>query len=552
MEKLRDTLAQANTSIQLNALALVFAVICSLVIIVFRLAVEFIQGVLDFSDQDYSVFDIDWRVSLPAIGALLIWLIIHYTRPSNRHMGIAYVLHRIKMYAGHIPSQTLTGQFVHALIALVCGFSVGREGPSIHLGAATASSLSRKLRLPDNSVRILASSGVAAGIAATFNTPLAAVIFVFEVILREYRLQYFFPIVTAAICGALASHLAFGDPHAFDNINLEEFPISQYPVLAIAGLVFGVVAAAFNWSLIRVTKEGQRWPLGAKLMSAGIITCAIGATFPQALGTGEAAILLSISESPALSLLVAVLLAKVVATVAAIGLGIPGGLIGPLYGLGALLGAIIAWVSIGVWPELSPYVGLYVVIGMSVMFSVGLGAPLAALVALVELTGNVAIILPALFVTVPAFLLCFQGFGVRSILLQQLDINGLDYRKRPMEQALQKYGVRQLMDRRLVLVKHDQALLLEVLKRAQGRSVLLEKEDGSIHMIELQMQSFENEASLVMHPIKGLPDTASLDRVFEILSPKNSGEVYIFDQSGTPVGVISWASLTQLLRKKVL
>ncbi|GLS83130.1 chloride channel protein [Paraferrimonas haliotis] len=552
MEKLRDTLAQANTSIQLNALALVFAVICSIVIIVFRLAVELIQGLLAISDADYSVLGVDWRVLLPVIGALLIWLIIYRTQPNNRRMGIAYVLHRIKLFSGHIPTQTLTGQFVHALIALVCGFSVGREGPSIHLGATTASTLSQQLRLPDNAMRILASSGVAAGIAATFNTPLAAVIFVFEVILREYRMQYLFPIIIAAICGALASHLAFGNVHEFDSIAVLALPISQYPILIFAGVLFGVLAAAFNYSLVTVTRQSAPWPLGVRMVLAGVITALVGFAFPQALGTGESAILLAVSDSPAIILLCLVLIAKVIATVAAIGLGIPGGLIGPMYGIGALLGAIVAWISASIWPEVGPYVGLYTVIGMSVMFSVGLGAPLAALVALVELTGDVSVILPAMFVTIPAFLICYQGFGVRSILLQQLDISGLDYRSPPMEQALQKYGVRQIMDRRLVIVQHDRELLLEVLKRAQGRSVLLRQPDDSIHMIELQMQSFDNEESLKMHAIEGLPDTASLDKAYQILAPQGSGEVYIHDQNGHPVGVISWSHLTQLLKQKVM
>ncbi len=101
----------------------------------------------------------------------MIWLVARFGSKRYKRMGIAYVLHRVKLHYGKIPLQSAPGQFFQALFALASNFSVGREGPAIHLGAVTASVLAEKFKLPDNSVRIMCASGIAAGIAATFNAP---------------------------------------------------------------------------------------------------------------------------------------------------------------------------------------------------------------------------------------------------------------------------------------------------------------------------------------------------------------------------------------------
>ncbi len=545
----RDKLSQAKISVQLCALALLFAIIASLVIILFRLSLVWAEQYLHADSMSFSSTLSDWRSYLPLIGALLIWLLSLLGSKRYRRMGIAYVLHRFKLHYGKVPLQSAAGQFFQALIALMTNFSVGKEGPAIHLGAVSASVMAEKFSLPDNSVRIMCASGIAAGIAATFNAPLAAVLFVFEVIVREYKIHYFFPIMLSAICGAVSSQLVFGNIHEYDLINVIHIPLDHYPILLIGGLALGCVAALFNFSLMKVTATGQHWPLIYRLLIAAVVTTLVGLVMPQALGSGDFAINEAISEHPSLLFLIALLLAKMLATIAAIGFGVPGGLIGPLYGIGALIGAILALVSSLIFPSIAPYVGLYTVIGMTAMMGVCLSAPLAALVALLELTNDASIILPAMFVTIPAFLVAYQGFNTNSILLKQLDIMGLGYKVAPLNQGLQKKGVRVLMDKRFVIVNDDDELLLEVLKRAAGRPVLVRNVEGEIEMLRLEMQSFEDSTTLSRLPMPGLPDTATLNEAYEALVAKRSGEVYIYRGTNQKVvGVISWANLLQEIR----
>ncbi|MCL1141936.1 chloride channel protein [Shewanella gaetbuli] len=545
----RDKLSQARISVQLCALALLFAVIASSVIILFRLLLVWADQYSHTHALNISDILTDWRTYLPMIGALLIWLVSLVGSKRYRRMGIAYVLHRFKIHYGKVPLQSAPGQFFQALIALITNFSVGREGPAIHLGAVSASVMAEKFKLPDNSVRIMCASGIAAGIAATFNAPLAAVLFVFEVIVREYKIHYFFPIMLSAICGAVSSQLVFGNIHEYDLINVIHIPLDHYPILLLGGLGLGCTAALFNYSLLKVTATGQNWRLIYRLMIAGTATTIVGIFLPQSLGSGDLAIHEAISESPSLWFLMALLIGKMIATIAAIGLGVPGGLIGPLYGIGALVGAILALISSAIFPSIAPYVGLYTVIGMTAMMGVCLSAPLAALVALLELTNDASIILPAMFVTIPAFLVAYQGFDTKSIFLKQLEIMGLDYKIPPMNQGLQKKGVRVLMNRRFVVVNDDDELLLEVLKRAAGRPVLVRNTDGQIEMLSLEIQSFEDSTTLSRHLMQGLPDSATLDEVYDALAAKRAGEVYIYrNKPSHIVGVISWANLAQEIR----
>ena len=200
---IRKHLALPNTSWQICLLAIIGGCASALLVVLFTLTIEAIQQVYLIKSDNYNSLDEISRFDLPIIGAILILLIAWFTGYKYLRTGIPFVLHRLKVAHGVIPFKNTINQFWGSAIALASGFSVGREGPAVHLGAACSSYLGSMLKLPYNNIRTLCACGIAAGIAATFNTPIAAVIFVMEVIMREYKAHIFILVMLAAIVGSV-------------------------------------------------------------------------------------------------------------------------------------------------------------------------------------------------------------------------------------------------------------------------------------------------------------------------------------------------------------
>ncbi len=544
-------LSQAKLSVHLCLLGLLVGLAAGLFLLLFRFMIDLGQGLILDSPDDFSDLPSLWRALLPVAGAGAIALIAAFTASKYRRLGIAYVIHRIKVHYGSLPLGSAMNQFASAVIALASGFSVGREGPAVHLGATVATGFARYWKLPDNALSVLASCGIAAGISATFNSPLAAVLFVLEVVLREYRIHTFLPILIASVTGSVVTQSVYGNIHLYDHFAMEVFPVAQYPLLLLSGLLIGGIAAGFSHGLITITEISQRWPITLRLMLAGGFTALIGLQLPQALGTEHAAVSIALSDNPGLLLLLALLGAKILATWAAIGLGIPGGIIGPLYGIGAVVGSLIAWGLTPMFPQLQPFIPLYAVLGMTAMMGVCLHAPMAALLALLELTQDASIILPSLLVTLPAYLLAYSVFGSRSIFLSQLDAQGLEYRVSPTEAGLQKTGVMALADRQFVIGTPNQSDedLLKLMNEANQQRLLLRHMDRC-ELVSLHA-NYDDDTPLMRTDAFPLPQTATLAEVHRLLNRNRQKAVYIFDTGlDHPIGVITWTMLRQALRAK--
>ncbi|WP_298441528.1 chloride channel protein [uncultured Ferrimonas sp.] len=544
-------LASARLSVQLCLLGLLVGVVASVLIIAFQLTVASLQSLLWFAAEDFTQQPQWMRVALPIGGAITIAALMHFSKRHYRRTGIAFVIHRIQKHYGRIPLGSGINQFITAVLALVSGFSVGREGPAVHIGASAATMVTRWWSLPDNTMKILSCCGVAAGISAIFNTPLAGVIFVLEVVLREYKVHYFLPITIAAVTASVSSRIAFGDVHLYASLELPQMPLELYPTLVGFGLVLGLVAAFFHHALIRTNSMSHHLPQWQRIVAAGIITAAVGLLIPQALGGEHSVVALSHLADTGLMLLASLLIAKIVLTIAAIGLGIPGGLIGPMYGIGALLGGTMCLLFTPLLPQVEQYLSLYTAISMTAMMAVCLNAPIAGLLALVELTNNATVILPFLLVTIPAFLLAHLGLGAKPIFLRQLDIMGLGYRVPPIEQDLSKTGVLALMHTDLICGRADlnAAQQLELIKTAAGSHLLIPSEQGQ-QLVSLHSDFTDADNNpLACTELSGLPDNATLAEVYLLLSPSRQGMVYIYHgDPSCPIGLISWSKLHNFAR----
>ncbi|MEE8378859.1 MAG: chloride channel protein, partial [Gammaproteobacteria bacterium] len=213
LDRFRSRLASVDALPQLAILGLVSGVLVGIVIVLFRLAIENTQiSFLPNGDtENYEALSATWRFGLPAIGGLVIGLVFQaLSHTGGVQVGIVHVLERLSYYQGHLPFRNFLLQFFGAAISIISGHSVGREGPSVHLGSASGSLLGQWLHLPNNSIQTLVACGAAAGIAASFNTPLAGVIFSMEVIMMEYTIAGFTPVILSAVSATAITRLVFG------------------------------------------------------------------------------------------------------------------------------------------------------------------------------------------------------------------------------------------------------------------------------------------------------------------------------------------------------
>jgi H+/Cl- antiporter ClcA len=436
---------------QLSMLAIPVGLLSGGVIILFRLLVESSQGLL-FNGSDvehYETLAPLLRLALPVAGGLLIGLLWQSLKNSTREVGVMHVMERLNYHQGDLPLRNALAQFVGAALSIISGHSVGREGPSVHLGATSGSQLGRWLRLPNNSKRTLVACGVAAAIAASFNTPLAGVIFAMEVVMMEYSLVSFGPVILAAVIATTLTRIIYGSMPAFIVPNMQLGSLLELPYVILMGMVLGTLAALFITLLQRFTGLVTGWPVWTRCTLAGLATGLIAMVVPEVMGIGYETVNQALLGNLGLLLLAGIALAKLIATAAGLGLGLPGGLIGPTLVIGAAAGGAMGIIADEWLPGDIASPAFYAMIGMGTMMGATLHAPLAALTAMLELTANPNIILPGMLALITGGLVSRELFGKQSVYIELMRTHGLDYRNNPLTQTLRRIGVASIMERRI-------------------------------------------------------------------------------------------------------
>lgn len=554
LRSLRQQLAHPNTSVQICILGIIAGICSALIIVLFRLGFEWIQlnGISLITSFNVS-HTVAWLI-MPFIASLLIVLIAVITRFKQYRLGIPFVLHRVKQHYGHIPWRTTVNQFFGGMLALAGGFVVGREGPSVHLGAAGSSLLGQSLRLPQNCIRILTGCGIAAGISASFNTPFAAVIFVMEVVLREYRIHIFVPIMLSAACGSVITRIVFGTGNELAQLSFDSFSQWLYLYLIVFGCLLGVLATFFNNCLMTIMRSFQGIPMIWRLMLASLITASVGAFFPESLGANFEDVNVLFSEQPTVVFLAMILAMKFLLAVFAIGLGVPGGIIGPVMVLGMLAGAVLLF-PISHWLPIEEFTSSFALLGIAGMLTAVLHAPLAALSAVMELSYRPEIILPAILVIVPAYVTATQFLGNRSIFIQQLDFQKLPYSITTIREHLQKTGVLAAANTRFTIFDNAPENKLEDTLAENPTRLIIQRqnkgEETTLAWVQYDLSLYQHAHPINFQLMTGLSSQATLAEVYETLKPQRAGAVYIYDDDPNQVyGVITWGRLQDFLQKE--
>ncbi len=481
MIRTRILLAGKRALFALSLLGLLTGIVVGLVIILFRLSTELAQvSFLPAADpENYEGLSWQGRLLLASSGGLILGLLFYFVSKIPLRVGVIHVLERLSYNEGNMPFKNLCLQFIGGTIAIVSGQSVGREGPCIHLGAASASLMGRKLQLPNNSIRTLVGCGAAAAIAASFNTPLAGVIFAMEVILMEYTIAGFTPVILSAVSATFICQLVFGDSPIFavQAETLESF--LELPIIVLMGVLIGAIAAVFIYLTRVMTQLGKKVDIWLRMFLAGLGVGLIAVISPEVMGIGYDTVNAAILGDITIISLLIILFAKIIATSLCIGFSIPAGLIGPAIFIGALTGGIIGKL-VEMYGSSFSDAGLYAMLGMGAMMSATLQSPLAALIALLELTGNQNIIFPGMLAIVSANLAARELFKCDSIFMSQFKGLGLDYRNDPIAQSLRRIGVESIVNKAYVITESviERNVAYNHLKESPDW-LLIRKEEGN-------------------------------------------------------------------------
>ena len=447
MEAFRGRLAHAEALPQLAFVGLLSGAVTSAIAIAFRLAIEIplAASLPDGNSEGFEALPLLTRLVLPIAGAIVVALLYTLIRDGGHRLGVSHAIERYQLHQGQFSLRTMVLQFIAGAAALISGHSGGREGPAVHLGAAGSSLLGQWLRLPNNTLRVMSGCGIAAAIAASFNTPLAGVIFAMEVVMMEYTVAGFLPIILAAVVGAIACRLVFGHEPAFALPPIQTLDLQELPWLIVSGVAIGLAGGALlvvHKKLLRF-RNRSHW---GRFLLVGLITGTAGVFVPEILGLGYDTVQQTLLGEIPLAWLSVIVVTKFIVFTTTYALGSPVGGIGPMFFLGATLGSATGILAHQLSPELGSGTALYAILGMGGMMAAALNAPLAALVAILELTNNPVIIMPSLLVVVTATITARMTSRLPGLFLIGYDPQRFTS---PVMQMLNRHGVTRAMTTRL-------------------------------------------------------------------------------------------------------
>ncbi len=377
------------------------------------------------------------RVALPAAGGLVGGLIARFFFGEHSLSGISHMIEVVSLGRRTVRLRPSLARGASSIAVIASGGSEGREGPIIQIGAACASALARAWKVSPERIRILTACGMAAGVAGAYNTPIAATLFVLEVVVGSFAMTLFGPAVVAAVVSTLVVRTVLGDEPVYKVAPFRVESLVEFlPFMAI-GALGGFASAGFTRALALGKKlfARSKLPVWAAMTAGGAIVGAIAIVFPQVFGNGFEATDRILHGNPTLLFLLALCLAKTVATAATIGSGGVGGVFTPSLLIGATLGGVVAKIVHAALPHISAPVGGYALLGMGGMMAGVTRAPLLAVIMIFELTQNTAVLVPMMVVSALA-VTCAKVLQKDSMYVASLRSAGIVWEATPEATAL--------------------------------------------------------------------------------------------------------------------
>jgi chloride channel protein, CIC family len=364
------------------------------------------------------------RLVIPIVGSLPMGFLLSKYFPDARGSGIPQTKAALFARGGRISLRTVLGKFFCTSATLASGIPLGREGPSVQVGAGIASLLGRTLGLSPEKVKSLIPVGAAAAVAAAFNTPLAAVLFALEEVVGDLHAPVLGSVVLASATSWAMLRLLLGNDPLFKVPQYQLVSPAEFLIYAVLGLLGGLLSVAFTKLLLRLRARFLRLPKKTMWFQPAIGGVAVGIMgwfVPQILGVGYSYVGQVLNGGMALRLMVLLLVLKLFAVVFSYASGNAGGIFGPALFLGAMLGGAIGSVAHNYFPGHVATAGAYALVGMGTAFAGIVRAPMTSVVMIFETTRDYAVIVPLMISNLVSFFISsrFQRQPIYEVLAYQ-------------------------------------------------------------------------------------------------------------------------------------
>ncbi|NOQ46093.1 MAG: CBS domain-containing protein [Desulfobulbaceae bacterium] len=475
-------------------LALVIGALAGFGAVVFRWLIGFEMSLFwpDGPDFIARYQQAPWllRFLAPVLAGLALGPLLAYVAPEIKGPGVPEVMASLAMRDGLIRHRVTAAKSFATATFIAAGCSVGREGPIVQIGSSIGSSLSQMFRLGPDHRKLAVACGAAAGIAATFQAPMAGTLFVVEILLFDLEVASLSNIVIAAVTGTVVSRQFWSKETLFD---IPFFTLSHpgelllYFGLGLAAGLFSLLFMACIFGLIRLW-ERLRVPDWLTPALGGVVVGLAGLVLPETLGVGYATIIEVLHGNVVLSLAAVLLFAKLITTSACVGSGMSGGIFAPSLFLGAMLGSLFGGFAQVLWPGTMLSPAHYALVGMGAVVAGTTLAPITAILTIFELTYNYEVVLPLMVACIPSIIVVrlLHGYSIyeTKLLHQGIRIVRGHDANRLRNLKVRDYVCRDFEPLRKYTPFHD--LVPQVLSSAFPRFVVLDEKDNLAGVLTLR------------------------------------------------------------------
>ncbi len=400
-----------------------------------------------------------WEILIPAVGGLIVGPIVYKFAKEAKGHGVPEVMIAVALKGGVIRARVAIAKAIASAICIGSGGSAGREGPIVQIGAAAGSAIGQLFHMSERRVRVLVGCGAAAGISAVFNAPIAGVMFSLEIVLGDFAIKTFAPVILSSVVASVVSHSLLGNNPAFIVPKYSLVSAYEIPLYVVLGILCALVAVLFTRSLFLFEdiSDNAKVPDIFKPAIGGLILGTLALFLPQIYADGYETTHSALAGELGMSFMVILVFAKIVATNLTLGTGNSGGIFAPSLFMGAMTGGWFGGLVHNWLPNQTAPSGAYALVGMAAVVAGTTHAPITAILIVFEMTGDYRIILPVMVACVFGTLVANRILP-ESIYTLKLTRRGINLKRGKDADILRTEKVRHVMRRDYVTIPPNMPL----------------------------------------------------------------------------------------------